>query len=124
MTERVTACDCPQPGWCERHRFAKTPHLWKLCRLRADYFAQWEAGHGVGQPVPQPRPVCRHRGAEALATVECDLCGMRGTQVAVYACAVLEKCTERRFTSYLHRSRGYAVCALCDSFAAAEEPRP
>ncbi len=43
------ACECKEPGWCERHRCAKTPHWHVLCRTRADYFALWEEGRGPGQ---------------------------------------------------------------------------
>jgi len=45
----TTKCECHGPGYCERHKVRKSPHLWKLCQTREDYFAAWEAGRGPGQ---------------------------------------------------------------------------
>jgi hypothetical protein len=43
------SCTCTEPGYCPRHHCRKSPHFWKLCQTRPDYFELWEQGHGPGQ---------------------------------------------------------------------------
>jgi hypothetical protein len=35
-------CQCPNAGWCQRHRMDKPLHLHKLCQSREDYRALWD----------------------------------------------------------------------------------
>ena len=49
-------CTCPEPGWCERHKMHKTPHLHRLCQTRPAYFAAWERGDGPGQRIVPAEP--------------------------------------------------------------------
>jgi len=35
-------CSCSEPGYCDRHKRQKTPHLWKLCQTRPEYRALWD----------------------------------------------------------------------------------
>ena len=46
---KVTACECVEPGWCQRHRCFKNELDFQLCRRRPDYFQLWEQGRGPGQ---------------------------------------------------------------------------
>lgn len=57
-------CECTGPGWCERHKVRKSPHMWKLCQTRQDYFLMWEAGRGPGQHIG---------GVAELAKAECGV---------------------------------------------------
>lgn len=38
----IPPCECPQPGYCERHKMNKTAHLFNLCQNRADYRELWD----------------------------------------------------------------------------------
>jgi hypothetical protein len=42
----LTACECEQAGWCERHQCQKTPEWHLLCRRQETYFQLWEHGQG------------------------------------------------------------------------------
>ena len=49
-----TGCECIfQEGdtqvFCPRHNVVKSPHQYKLCKHRRDYFQKWEEGKGAGQ---------------------------------------------------------------------------
>ena len=35
-------CLCDKPGYCERHKRKKTPHLFRLCQTRPEYRALWD----------------------------------------------------------------------------------
>jgi hypothetical protein len=52
MASPVTGCECPEPGWCQRHGVQKSPHWHHLCQTHPEYFAIWEAGTGPGQAIP------------------------------------------------------------------------
>lgn len=42
-------CQCPNAGYCERHRVLKSEHWHKLCQHDQKYFDAWEKGTGPGQ---------------------------------------------------------------------------
>lgn len=42
MEEKHTQCECSNPGYCERHKMNKSPHLHKLCKTSNKYFQLWE----------------------------------------------------------------------------------
>jgi hypothetical protein len=42
----LTACECTEPGWCERHKCQKTPAWYLLCRRQEAYYQLWEQGQG------------------------------------------------------------------------------
>jgi hypothetical protein len=44
MTE---PCNCPGPGFCDRHGFHKTIELFTLCQNREDYRKIWDEKHSV-----------------------------------------------------------------------------
>lgn len=48
----MTGCECPQAGWCARHRCHKHPQWHALCRTNAGFFRLWEEGRGPGQIRP------------------------------------------------------------------------
>src|SRR5258708_1830868 len=100
MDERVTPCECPAPGWCNRHGCHKEPFWFELCRRRQAYFDLWETGAGPLQKMATrhvPLARCLSRSLEAVDFVLCELCGQRDVPVAVFACAVFGRCTERRY---------------------------
>lgn len=47
----VSNCECTTPGYCARHDCHKTPHWFRLCQKRRDYFDLWEQGIGPGQHI-------------------------------------------------------------------------
>jgi hypothetical protein len=36
-------CSCTGPGFCERHGFRKSKHLYEVCRTNEKYRAHWDA---------------------------------------------------------------------------------
>lgn len=105
----MTACQCMQPGWCERHQCYKTEHWWELCRTRADYFGLWEEGRGPGQTSAEGArgapAACRHRGA-MTRDVQCPSCRAH-VLIKVYACQRHKECTLGRALD------GILCCATC-----------
>ena len=57
-------CQCTKPGWCERHRMRKTPHLLGLCQTREDYRRLWDAQAAAPKP-PAGRRVIERVPAES-----------------------------------------------------------
>jgi hypothetical protein len=55
MSER---CECPNAGWCQRHRMSKPPHLHRLCQSREDYRSLWDrkAQQPVDGKAQTPKP--------------------------------------------------------------------
>ena len=49
-------CECPEPGWCERHKIYKTPHWHRLCQTNESYRKAWDEGRGPGQQIPKRKP--------------------------------------------------------------------
>jgi hypothetical protein len=49
MENKLTPCECPIAGWCERHGINKSTHLHKLCQNHMGYFAMWEDCQGPNQ---------------------------------------------------------------------------
>ena len=117
--EFLTDCDCVGPGVCDRHGCTKTPHWYRLCRSRRDYFQLWEEGRGPGQsrdadrsPTPPPADgsvlTCRHRGA---ATGTTDV-GDGG--VTLHECRLHDVCHTVEGTSVPDPNGGeVAVCSRC-----------
>lgn len=35
-------CQCPNAGWCERHKRKKTGRIYELCQTRSDYRRLWD----------------------------------------------------------------------------------
>lgn len=107
---KVTACECSEAGWCERHQCYKSPMWFRLCGRSPQLFALWEQGRGPGQPgsgtsfKAATRP-CRHR-RDVRRTVACPACR---TQVAlkVFGCRLHEECT------IATQLAGVACCAAC-----------
>ena len=46
---RTTDCECEGPGFCKRHGFHKTEHLFRLCQTNPRYFRRWENGRSLLQ---------------------------------------------------------------------------
>ncbi len=95
----MTACICPEPGYCPRHRCRKTPHWHKLCRRRQDYFELWEAGRGPGQAVgPRTSPQTAGRLTRILRWI--GLARLSGPKVEINGhgageCGVTDETTSR-----------------------------
>jgi hypothetical protein len=49
MDEKITACECSEPGWCERHQCRKSASALHKCQTSPKHFAMWEAGNGLEQ---------------------------------------------------------------------------
>jgi hypothetical protein len=136
--EPITPCRCESAGLCSRHQCEKT-YAWVLaCRLDWQMFQRWENGEGpcVGQiralvngeaPPPEPiaeLPACRHRGAEPLEFVDCELCGGRNERVPLYSCAYFGKCAPRRYGTRTEIMRQMPSCIRCDKYEVAESTSP
>ena len=48
---RLTPCECPAAGWCERHKCMKHDAMFQLCRRSETSFNEWEAGRGPCIPI-------------------------------------------------------------------------
>jgi hypothetical protein len=132
---RMTACDCPLSGYCERHKVNKTPHLLKLCRTDERYYRAWEEGRGIGQRASKaerdfqesrrqpPPPVCVHRG-EVIGKASCGCAG----SPEVYACSVHTYAMERKLkpgrvkvaTEAEKKYVDVGYCSGCEQFEAAK----
>lgn len=49
MSEKITPCECPMAGFCNRHGVQKSAHLHKLCKGHIGYFTMWEECRGPNQ---------------------------------------------------------------------------
>ena len=134
---RMTGCDCPLAGYCERHRVDKTPHLHRLCRTNQRYYAAWEEGRGIGQRMPKaerefresrrqpPPPVCVHRG-EVVGKASCGCAGSPD----VYACSIHTYAMERKLkpgrvkvaTEAEKKYVNVGYCSDCEQFEQATAP--
>ncbi|MFQ5732191.1 MAG: hypothetical protein ACE5KM_09570 [Planctomycetaceae bacterium] len=115
--KRSMACECRQPGWCERHQCYKTEHWHRLCQTRQGYFQLWEAGRGPGQNTkrnPAAEFPCRHQG-EHLRVQQCRSCA-GSVRLKVFACPLHDECTIGKTIS------GIACCTLCDDYERNTEP--
>lgn len=65
--------------------------------------------------LPFPRPTCTHQG-NLLETVACDMCGLKGQAVEVFACALHDRCSATR------RHSKVRSCAACEDYM--EVPPP
>ena len=133
----LTACRCEIAGFCERHRCQKTSTMLALCRLNQYVFDQWENGEGpcldrlrngdlpasTAEHFDELAP-CRYRGTEPIDHVECELCGRRTEQVPIFACALLGKCTTRRYGTRTEVMRTMPACIRCDKYEPVESPLP
>ena len=121
---KVTACECMEPGWCERHQCFKSWQLFRFCQLHPGTFQLWEQGRGPGQGIsarrgkPRAEP-CVHRGAER-GDEPCPTC--RGVVLLkVSVCRLRGTCTPG------HVLTGHACCATCGDYqtqTTAERPEP
>ena len=106
----VTPCECEGPGWCARHRRAKSPLQFELCRRRSDYFRLWEEGTGPGQGHDHLASTghipCRHLGA-AIGIRECEGCRGR-VRLKLFGCRIHGSCTR------LRPVEGLCCCADCE----------
>lgn len=70
---------------CERHGVFKSEHYYHLCRTRPDYFAQWEAGCGLGQDARAGGCQAKRRALEArnapMPAAKPELKGGPGTEL-------------------------------------------
>jgi hypothetical protein len=75
---------------------------------------------GPWPPKPDPRffTPCAHRGA-ALELGVCNVCGQHGQPFEIFACAIHEKCMERRSRN---DRPDLTVCFNCDDFLPLELP--
>jgi len=134
----VTPCTCEAAGFCARHKCEKTYELVIACRLNWFAFEQWENGEGpcidrmrdeIDRIVTEAQryaelPACRHRGAEPIEHVECELCGSRLQQVPVYACTIFGKCTSRRYGSRTETMRTMPACIRCEKYEPPDAGQP
>ena len=134
----ITPCRCETGGFCVRHNCKKPYELVLQCRLNWAAFELWETGQGLcldraraelaKHPAATPEfvdlPRCRQRGAEPLQFVECALCGGQAAQVPIYSCALLGKCTPRRYGTRTEVMRTMPSCARCDHYEAAQSTSP
>lgn len=117
----LTRCQCPEPGFCQRHKMSKSRFLWLACQRDDGLFHFWEqqalnhtSETTTGPPRPLPR--CRHRGLDVVEMVRCESCGNRGVLVPVHACALHGRCTERRFGNSTDASRSTHACTACSEY--------
>lgn len=119
--EKTIGCQCNSPGFCERHKMTKTPHLHHLCRTSKEYWDLWESGQGraeaAGAAAFLPTS-CQHRGPISRQE-RCKSCGQRDVLANVYYCRALGECTEHAHG--LRRGEGtdrqlLPVCAFCQQF--------
>jgi hypothetical protein len=117
---RMTGCDCPLAGYCERHRVDKTLHLHRLCQTNQRYYAAWEEGRGIGQRMPkaerefrtkrrEPVPVkfpCLYRG-EVVQKLGCGCAG----DSLVYSCSLYGECMIRKLKPGIGPDQ---TCNLCE----------
>lgn len=114
-----TPCDCPQAGYCARHKTEKSRLQWLMCQRSFELFHRWEqraADPSAKAMSPAPLPRCQHRGQEALEQADCELCGNLHVQVPIYTCEIHARCSERRFGNSTEQSRKTAACTTCDDY--------
>lgn len=109
----MTACECFQPGWCERHLCYKTERRHMLCRTRNDYFRLWEEGNGPGQNLElQGNPAvefpCIQLG-ERLREQECPTCN-GSVLLKVFTCELHGECTLAKTI------KDIACCTTCKDY--------
>lgn len=49
-------CECPSPGYCNRHRMNKLGHLHKLCQTQKRYREAWDKAAADGRIVDGTKP--------------------------------------------------------------------
>jgi hypothetical protein len=137
---KVTACECVEPGWCQRHRCFKDELDFQLCRRRPDYFQAWEKGRGPGQGetgsvwasvgsarVSDPAVTADRRSPQAhlAAPFPARLpCRHRGAVMETRECAACKgRVRLKLFRCDLHGScttmrslEGAACCARCEGY--------
>jgi hypothetical protein len=137
---KVTACECVEPGWCQRHRCWKSELDFQLCRRRPDYFQAWEEGRGPGQCetgvawasvgsawVSDSAETADHRspqGRPASPSVARPPCRHRGPVVGTRECKACQGHVRLKlFGCGLHGSctttrswEGAACCARCEEY--------
>jgi hypothetical protein len=63
---RVTPCQCPLAGFCERHKLNKSPLLHHKCQTDERFWASWEQGRGPAKEIEQTEvKAARKRKVEA-----------------------------------------------------------
>lgn len=118
---KITPCECPEPGYCNRHRFVKARLLWLACQRDLSVFERWEQGFNPGTlsrviPASTGLIPCEHRGKEIQKTVKCETCGQREIDLPVYPCSLHGECTERRFGNSTALSRSMPACTTCSDY--------
>lgn len=95
-------------------------------RRRCIYCKQVVVGtdppYRIERECPKPRGeqtrtinlVCVHRG-EPMRIIDCEICGRRGQQEQVFACAIHGECTVRKAVRTTHG--GMKNCLSCENFA-------
>ena len=115
----MTECECPQPGYCQRHKCHKSKLFWYVCRTVPSRFQAWEKGRGPGQRTqlrPKSLPPCRHRGREPIDRIECETCQAGKVKAFVFACVLFGECTIRRVGNRTRRAREMAACRDCPEY--------
>ena len=142
----ATACDCLAAGWCARHQCHKTARWHFLCKNHPKWFAEYEAGRGPSLPGSADQPPRVFEGDEASAAiappaqaqpataeqlpcifrgqqvreVSCELCGMVGRALPVYACAKHGEVTIGRYKT----TRQEPTCLVCADRQEHTHPEP
>lgn len=100
---RLTPCECPAAGWCERHLVYKSSPAFQLCRRNRDVFAGWEVA------------AAERRAAEPGSALEGPSLARRGWNLGVaavrHAADGLRKVEPEEFEQRLATC---AACPLCD----------
>jgi hypothetical protein len=87
----TTSCECPLPGYCQRHRCDKPDSLHRLCQTEPRFFDLWERGLGPNQSQSSRQSPCRHRG-DQVGEASCEGCNGR-VRIKVFSCNLHCRCT-------------------------------
>lgn len=63
---RVTPCQCPLSGFCERHKVNKSPLLHSKCQTDERFWHAWEQGRGP-RTIPESESIKAKRKKQADA---------------------------------------------------------
>jgi hypothetical protein len=95
MLEQLTACECTDAGWCERHQCQKDTTSLERCQRFQGWFELWESGRGPGQNLSRSmmdrlRSVCLHRGPH-VRFEKCPSC-IGNVEIKIFQCSIHGEC--------------------------------